>query len=284
MSRVYEALRQSEAEAGRPATLLEVDSLAAVHTTAAPDNGADNLALAASFHCYPPPQARLVALTEDDSLGAEKFQVLRARIRTLGERQQVRKIVITSAAPGEGKTLVSMNLAVSLAKHTNEKILLLEGDLRKPTFSECLRLQAARGIGEWFTSNEPITKFLYHLDGLQLWLLPGGMSRDSPLKVLQSSRFLEAYKQLSEHFDWILVDAPPLQPMADLNFWAHQTDGLLLVCREGRTPRTALKKGLEMLDTPRLLGVVINCAHAAESSYYHRYYYAGSTTRRTDNS
>ncbi len=287
MSRVYEALRQSEAEAGRPAALLDAESLASLHSTAPPvDNKVTSLGLdtAPGFRSSPSPQTRLVALTEDNSLGAEKFRVLRARIRTLRERQQVRRIVITSAAPEEGKTLVSMNLAVSLAKHTEEKILLLEGDLRKPTVAQHLHMQGARGIGEWFACNEPITKFLYRLDGLQLWILPGGMCRENPLTILQSPRFLEAYNQLSGCFDCVLIDAPPLQPMADVNFWSHQADGLLLVCREGRTPRTALKKGLEMLDSPKLLGVVINCAHAAEGSYYHRYYSAGNTKRPSNGS
>lgn len=288
MSRVYEALRQSDAEAGRPAALLDADSLASLHAAAPPTNAETNttvdLDMALRFRSSPPPQTRLVALTEDNSLGAEKFRLLRARIRTLRERQQVRRIVISSAAPEEGKTLVSINLAVSLAKHTSEKILLLEGDLRKPTFAHRLRMQAVRGIGEWFASEEPISKFLYHFDNLQLWLLPGGICHDNPLTILQSRRFLEAYNQLCGTFDWVLVDAPPLQPMADVNFWAHQTDGLLLVCREGRTPRTALKKGLETLDMPRLVGVVLNCARTAEGSYYHHYYYAGSTKPSTENS
>lgn len=278
MSRVYEALRQSEAETGQPAAVLDADSIGSFRPPAAPVQ-ANHLALdtAARFHSSPPPQSRLVALTEDNSLGAEKFRVLRARIRTLRERQQVRKIVVTSAAPEEGKTLVSMNLAVSLATHSNEKVLLLEGDLRKPTLARYLRMQATRGIGEWFACDEPIGNFLYRFEGLQLWILPAGACRDNPLAVLQSPRFLETYKQLSGGFDWILIDAPPLQPMADVNFWSHQADGLLLVCREGQTPRTALKKGLEMLDTPKLLGVVMNYTRAAEGNYYHHYYSAGNT-------
>jgi capsular exopolysaccharide synthesis family protein len=215
-------------------------------------------------------------LTDDNSLGAEKFRLLRARIRNLRERQQVRRIVITSAVPDEGKTLVSMNLAVSLAKHTREKVLLLEGDLRKPMLAEHLGIPDARGLDDWFSSREPVYKFLQRFDDLQLWLLPAGTPCGNPLATLQSPRFLESYKYLSNSFDWVLIDAPPLLPMADVNFWSRQADGLLLVCREGRTPKTVLQKGLEVLDSPNLLGVVINDAHTVESSYYQHYYYGGS--------
>ncbi len=279
MSRVYEALRQSEIEAGSTASMLDPDSflshpVVVPEPTAEPslEEGTFAWDEVTEFHPAPLPDSRLVALTDDNSLAAEKFRLLRARLRHLRETQRVRRIVITSAVPNEGKTLVSMNLAVTLAKHTTEKVLLLEGDLRKPMLAQHLRIPDSRGLDDWFASNEPITKFLRHFDGLQLWLLSAGTPRDNPVNILQSARFLELYKQLSNCFDWVLIDAPPLLPMADVNFWSRQADGLLLVCREAQTPKTVLKKGLEVLDSPKLLGVVINDAHAVESSYYHHYY------------
>jgi len=285
MSRVYEALRQSEVEAGSSAALLNPDSFlvmpagAPIREIEAADFAWDEIA---SFQPVPRPESRLVALTEDRSLGAEKFRLLRARLRNLRERQQVRRIVITSAVPDEGKTLVSMNLAVSLAKHTADKVLLLEGDLRKPTIAEHLRMPASQGITNWFGSNESIRRYVFRCDDLKLWVLPAGVPHDNPLSILQSPRFLELYQQLSAYFEWVLIDAPPLLPMADVNFWSRQADGLLLVAREGRTPKAVLTKGLEVLDNPKLLGVVLNDAHAVESSYYHHYYYGGSKTTPPD--
>ncbi len=272
MSRVYEALRQSEVDTGRSA-YLDPDSIFAKPTIPTP---ADSDVMAwdqiASFQPVPSPESRLVALTSDNGLGAEKFRLLRARIRNLREKQQVRRIVITSAVPEEGKTLISMNLAVSLAKHTDEKVLLLEGDLRKPMLAHHLRVPNTRGFDDWFSSTEPITKYLQHFDDLQLWLLPAGVPRDNPLTILQSQRFLELYKRLSTCFDWILIDAPPLLPMADVNFWSRHADGLLLVSRLGKTPINVLRKGIEVLDNPRILGVVVNDALDIEHSYYTRYY------------
>ena len=212
-------------------------------------------------------------------MGAEKFRLLRARLRNLRERRQIQKLVITSAVPNEGKTLVAMNLAVCLAKHTNEKILLLEGDLRKPMLGEHLGIKALPGVGQWWASaDEPFSKFIYRFDDLQLWILPAGSAPEDPVNILQSSRFLELYEQLSTCFDWIIIDAPPLLPMADVSFWSRQADGLLLVVREGMTPKTILQKGLDTLDNPKVIGVVLNDAHQVESSYYHHYYYGKRNT------
>jgi capsular exopolysaccharide synthesis family protein len=280
MSRVYEALRQSELEKGVTPTLLDPDTFLSASTPTTPVINRPDTGLAwndiRSLLPTVSEDSRVVTLTESNNLGAEKFRLLRARLRNLRERQQLQKLVITSAVPNDGKTLVAMNLAVCLAKQTNEKILLLEGDLRKPTLGEHLGIKSLPGVGEWWASvDEPVSKFIYRFDDLQLWILPAGSAPENPVNILQSSRFLELYKQLSTCFDWIIIDAPPLLPMADVSFWSRQADGLLLVVREGCTPKAILQKGLDTLDNPKVIGVVLNEAREVESSYYSHYYYKG---------
>ena len=139
---------------------------------------------------------------------------------------------------------------------------------------EHLGIKALPGIGEWWASaEERVSKFIYRFDDLQLWILPAGSAPENPVNILQSARFLDLYKQLSTCFDWIIIDAPPLMPMADVSFWSRQADGLLLVVREGHAPKAILQKGLETLDNPKVIGVVLNDSHQVESSYYHHYYY-----------
>lgn len=279
MSRVYEALRQSELERGATGPLLDPDTfLSPPPPVTAPSPGSavawDEIA---SFQPVLRAEHRLVAFTQDNSLGAEKFRLLSARLRNIGEKKQIRKVVITSTVPDEGKTLVSINLAISLAKPTTQKVLLLEGDLRRPSVAARWGLPDFPGLDGWFSGDESIHKFIYRVKGLQLALLPAGVPRDNPLTILQSARFLELYQQLTDCFDWILIDAPPLLPMSDVNFWSRQSDGLLLVLREGKAPKKMLQKGLETLDNPRLIGVVLNDTHAIERSYYYQYY--GGTNR-----
>jgi capsular exopolysaccharide synthesis family protein len=268
-------LRQSELERGVNGVVLDPDTfLSQPASEILPAAEPRSLAWEeiASFQPMVKSESHLVALTEDNSLGAEKFRLLRARVRHIQEQKQIKRIVITSAVPDDGKTLVSMNLAISLAKHTTQKVLLLEGDLRKPMLAAHLGVPGFRGLDDWYSGTESISKFIYQVKGMQLWVLPAGVPRDNPLAILQSPRFLELFEQLSKCFDWLLIDAPPLLPMADVNFWSRQSDGILLVLREGRTPKKVLQKGLEVLDNPKVIGIVLNHAHDIERSYYSNYY------------
>jgi receptor protein-tyrosine kinase len=286
MSRVYEALRQSEAETGISPTLLDPDTFLAcaaatgVHPEPAlpsesemPWNEIQTIPVAATD------ESRVVALTETNHLGAEKFRLLRVRLRNLREHRHLRSLVITSAVPNDGKTLVAMNLAVALSKHTDDKILLLEGDLRKPMSGQRLGINGVPGLGEWAQQDGHISRFIYRFDQMQLWILPAGLPPDNPVTILQSPRFFDTYKELAAAFDWIIIDAPPLLPMADVSYWSRHADGLLLVVRKGKTPKPILKKGLETLDNPKLVGVVLNDVEEVENSYYHNYYYNKKETR-----
>lgn len=286
MSRVYEALRQSEAETGISPTLLDPDTFlsAAPPTTPRPQPVVPTVAEMPWDDIKAIPVAagedsRVVALMETNHLGAEKFRLLRVRLRNLREHRQLRSLVITSAVPNDGKTLVAMNLAVALSKHTDEKILLLEGDLRKPMSAQRLGINGVPGLGEWARHDEHISRFIYRFEQMQLWILPAGSPPDNPVTILQSPRFLDSYEQLARAFDWIIIDAPPLIPMADVSYWSRHADGLLLVVRRGKTPKPILKKGLETLDNPKLVGVVLNDVEEVESSYYHNYYHSKKETR-----
>jgi len=217
-------------------------------------------------------ESRLVTLGEAKEIGSEKFRVLRARLGNLKTKGNIRTVVITSAVPGDGKSLVALNLAISLAKHTEERILIIEGDLHKSVFAGRIGLRGSRGLSEWFSSESPIEKHMYHMRDSMLWVLPAGVPRQHPLGMLQSARFIELMDRLKTNFDWILIDAPPLQPSADVNYLSQQSDGILLVVREGNTPAKLLKKGLETLDSARVLGVVFNDTQILDRAYYEGYY------------
>lgn len=272
MSRVFEALCRSQEELGSPRAPLDPENFVSADAIAAaePSHSLDWEATP-TFIASAQPQ-RLVALPGQNGLGAEKFRLLRARLRHLQERTRLKSIVITSAIPEEGKTLVASNLAITLAKNTAQRVLLVDGDLRKPAVAARFGLAGARGISEWWSTDEPIQRFLYHLQDTQLWLLCAGVAHEHPLAILQSARFLKLFRTLGESFDWLVIDVPPLSPLADANFWARQAEGLLLVVRHGKAPLKLLQAGLQSLDNPRVLGVILNDATPLESDYYNHYY------------
>ncbi len=219
-----------------------------------------------------PQDSKLVCLTARESFGAEKFRFLGVRLRQLQHSRPLKKLLITSTIPEEGKSTVSANLATILARRQQPKILLLEGDLRRPSLSKQFGLGSLPGLSEWLHGEpRPITH-IYRLEGPNLWFLPAGRPPENPLELMQSGRLSELLNQLSAWFDWIIIDSPPILPLADTSVWARLADGILLVTREGTTKKRMLQRGLQALEQSKLLGVVVNSsANTDHSNYYQRY-------------
>jgi capsular exopolysaccharide synthesis family protein len=216
--------------------------------------------------------SRLVFLTEPESLAAEKFRFLGVRLRQLQQTRPLKKLLVTSTIPEEGKSTVSANLAGVLARRKKQKVLLLEGDLRRPTLGEKMGLGKLAGVAEWLQSDLHAVSNVYRLDEPGFWFMPAGTPPANPLELMQFGRLTELMTLLAAYFDWIVVDSPPLLPLADTTVWSRVTDGMLLVVREGKTEKAQLKQGVEVLKKSQLLGVVLNGGtHPNHKNYYQRY-------------
>jgi capsular exopolysaccharide synthesis family protein len=219
-----------------------------------------------------PQDSKLVCLTAPESFGAEKFRFLGVRLRQLQHSRPLKKLLITSTIPEEGKSTVSANLATILARRQQPKILLLEGDLRRPSLAKQFGLGKIPGLSEWLQGEPRMIKDIYRLEGPNLWFLPAGRPPENPLELMQSGRLSELMKQLSGWFDWIIIDSPPVLPLADTSVWARLADGILLVTREGTTKKRMLERGLQALEHSKLLGAVVNSsANTDHNNYYQRY-------------
>jgi capsular exopolysaccharide synthesis family protein len=218
------------------------------------------------------PDSRLVAMTDQATLGAEKFRFLGVRLRQLRQSRPLKKLLITSTIPEEGKTTVSANLAISLAQRRPQKVLLLEGDLRRPALATRFGLHRLPGLSEWMKGPRGTITNIYHLEEAGFWFLPAGRPPEDPLELMQSERLAELMGQLAEWFDWVLIDSPPLVPLADTSVWMRSADGILMVAREGTTRRRQLQRGLQEMDQSKLLGVVLNSStNTDHENYYQRY-------------
>jgi protein-tyrosine kinase len=215
--------------------------------------------------------SRLVSVGKEGSLGAEKFRFLAVRLRQLRHSRPLKKILITSSIPQEGKSTVSANLACTLARRKPQKTLLLEGDLRRPNIVSQFGLGKLPGLCEWL-SGESQSINIYRLESLGVWILPAGSTPQNPLELMQSGRLSPLMEQLEAWFDWIVIDSPPVLPLADTSLWSRLADGILLVTRKGTTEKQQLQRGLEAIDKSKLLGALVNSsANAAHSDYYQRY-------------
>jgi capsular exopolysaccharide synthesis family protein len=299
MSRIFEALQRSETErSGVQAEPSEIatELLQAVErgvnqrltppspaAVVAPTNEFADRDLS-RFQSLPvsiAPDAKLICLTAQDSLGAEKFRFLGVRLRQIQLTRPLKKILITSTIPEEGKSTVSANLSAILARRKQQKTLLIEGDLRRPSLCQRFGVGRVPGLSEWLQGEPRPLNSVYHLEGLGLYFLPAGRPPENPLELMQSGRLTELMNQLSAGFDWIIIDSPPVLPLADTSVWARMADGILLVTREGTTKKRLLQRGLQVLESSKLLGVVLNSSSNADHvNYYQRY--GPGTTQKTD--
>ena len=270
MSRIYDAVRRMESERStggvapeqtQRADFLQSDALVDLR-------GVPSVKLDVSV------ASRLGALADPQSLGAEKFRALATRLENQRHQRELKSLQVTSSVAHEGKTLVSTNLAVTLAQNSGSKVLLIEGDLHLPAVQGLLGLTGLRGVNHWWTGrDEEISPYLYRLNDMPLWLFPAGSACDQPSNILQSPRFVEALLRLVDTFDWVIVDSTPLLPFVDANLWSRLLDGMLLVIRRGVASIKALKKGLEAIDNPCLVGVVFNDAPDFDEGNYNEKYY-----------
>ena len=299
MSRIFEALQRSESERSGVATAppaLATELLQAVEREASalapkdlPANElaphdfveeefAENDLVANDFSQFQslpvslPPDSRLICLTAPESLGAEKFRFLGVRLRQLQHTRPLKKLLITSTIPEEGKSTVSANLATILARKQQPKILLMDGDLRRPSLSKQFGLGKLPGLSEWLNGELRPIECIYRLEGPNSWFLPAGRPPENPLELMQSGRLSKLMEQLAGWFDWVIIDSPPVLPLADTSVWARLADGILLVTREGTTKQRQLQNGLQALEESKLLGAIVNSSASTDhTSYYYRY-------------
>jgi capsular exopolysaccharide synthesis family protein len=217
-----------------------------------------------------PDEAKLVSLSYDNTLVAEKFRFLGVTLRHAKQERQLKKVLITSTIPQEGKSVIAANLACSLSRTTQEKVLLIEGDLRRPALSSLLGTGARSGLCEYLQEQKPITESIYRLGKPGIWFMPAGSFPANPLELLQSSRMSAAMDLFSSWFDWVILDSPPVMPLADTSILARLSDGVLLVVRQGVTEKRQLERGMEAIDSNKILGAVMNGSRrkTASDSYY----------------
>jgi capsular exopolysaccharide synthesis family protein len=291
MSYIFEALQRAEAErsggslpknADSVADLLqkveeEVDrkqSLSELPPPAQLDSpGAGSFASAKTLLPALGADARLVCLTDQGSLAAEKFRVLGLKLRHLREQRKLKRIVITSSIPEEGKSLVAANLALNQSRSKVLNTVLIDGDLRRPELGRRFGFNRnLPGLSEVLRGECQLSEVVYKLEDSGLRFLPAGVTPENPIEVMQAGRLQQLLERLETFFDWIIIDTPPALPLADTPLWMKLADGVLLVTREGVCEKKQLERTIEMIDHSTMLGVVVNSCNSNEQKYYYSRY------------
>ena len=242
----------------------------------------------------------LVTHYKPKSMGAEAFRALRTNLQFLRLEMKGKLFLITSSFVQEGKTLNAVNLALSMAQAGN-KVLLVDGDLRKPMVHRVFGLSREPGITDYVLGNyhwKEVTNSIsdvmlgdFGIDDIlqtpgmdNMNFVTAGTKPPNPTEILSSSRFKEFLTEAAREYDFIFVDTPPILPVADATEIAPLMDGIFLVYTVGKIGRGALKRAKSTLDNveAKVLGVILNNVKpeaGPEYFRYHSHYYYGSETK-----
>lgn len=220
---------------------------------------------------------RLTIVQHPGSPAAESYRVLRNSLDFINFEHDIKALLVTSSAPGEGKSTVAANLAVGLAQ-TGKKVVLVNSDFRRPTTNQFFEVNDVIGLSDVLTGAHSLKSALQRIGDEQLLVLTAGKMPPNPSELLGSSKMSDLIKSLEDWADWIIIDSPPLLAVADSAAIARWVDGVLFVTRGGTSTRDAARKGRELLDKvgARSVGVAVWGLEQNSSGYdYYGDYYGG---------
>lgn len=217
----------------------------------------------------------IVAL-EEESSAAEQYKILREQLKRLRAEAGIRTVAITSPVKKDGKTTVAVNLAAAVALAYEEKVILIDADLRAPSVHRYFHAGSSRGLTDYLSSNSTVRpKDLIcdtHLSGLRF--LPAGKPSRFASELLAKEKMRrlldEIHTELPGHV--VIIDSPPVLATPDPLVLSRQVDGVIMIVRAGKTPKEYLAKALSLLDPNKVLGVVLNGADLGFGSKYYYYY------------
>ena len=219
--------------------------------------------------------SRLVSFTNPASFAAEQYQGLRLTIERLTRTNGAQVIAVTSPAAGEGKTLTSINLAGALARESDNRVLLIDADLRRPSVARTLGLVEGETNGFADVIAGPalqLSDAARPLPPYNLSVIPAGTPHPAIHKVLRSPRLEQLLQQARTQYGVIIIDTPPLLPVFDSALLSRLVDGLLVVVAANQTPRKLLGEALNLVDPAKVMGIVFNRDDRPMFGYYDEYY------------
>jgi protein-tyrosine kinase len=210
----------------------------------------------------------------DDRSAITAYKMLRTRVLQRMRTNSWRTLIVTSAGPGEGKTLTAGNLALSIADDVNQSVILVDLDLQRPTLASYFGLDVHKSIGDYLTGRAELDEIVYSPTGFErIVIIPNGNPVPNSSELLASPRMRDLLEYLNSQDSQTITifDMPPVLACDDVLAFSPYADAILMVVAEGRTERDSLSRTMEMIGDRNLLGVVLNQSREKEpaySSYY----------------
>lgn len=284
MSRIHEALKKAEEQ--RAAAQESQGSNGDSQLEAAPVpilSEAPSFARAITFEMLaarcpqndwsPDAKTMLFFNTEEHVPGTEQFRTLRSRLYQMREGQPLKRILITSALPKEGKSFVAANLAQAFVQQHGRRALLVDADLRAPRLHQTLGTSTTPGLTDYLLGQSEELDVIQRGAMENLFFIPCGRSVSSAAELVSNGRMKILLDRVAPLFDWIIIDSPPAVPVSDASLLADYCDGVLMVVRSNATPSDIAQKARQEFRDQHLIGVVLNAIDRKSSAYNSYYYY-----------
>src|SRR5260370_14035108 len=211
---------------------------------------------------------------DDTGRGTDEFRTLRSRLYHTREKMPLKKILVTSALPKEGKSFTSANLAQVLVKQHGRRILLIDADLRGPRLHAMLGTTASPGLSDYLQGANDEFSIMQHGPMENLFFIPSGQQISDPSELVANGRLKFLLQRVEALFDWIIIDSPPAVPVSDASVLAKSCDGVLMVVRSNATPVDMARRARLGFSGHALFGVVLNGmgSGAPDSRCYYEFY------------
>ena len=217
------------------------------------------------------PESRIFGQSDNNAAGSEQYRLLLGRLLHLQTSMSLKRLLVTSAGRGEGKTHVCANLAITMARETDRRVLLVDADLRKPDIHRVYGISNDYGLTDVLRNGHDTWKAIRKARGTNLYVLTAGSAITQPLTTSSILMLKMLLDQMNAAFDWVIIDSPPVLVAADTPLLAKLADGILFVVGASETPRDLVVKAKGMLETVPIVGAVLNRAQPANAQYasYH---------------
>ena len=217
---------------------------------------------------------KLVIDENMSAISREQYRRLAAVLHDAQGSSGLQVLMVASAVAGEGKTLTAANLALTFSESYQKRVLLIDGDLRRPTLHSVFRLDTASGLADGLLSATD-TKMVVRQVSSQLAVLPAGRPTSDPMAGLTSDRMKRLLAEARGAFDWVILDTPPVMLLPDAHVMASMVDGAVLVVRAGSTPHELVRRASEAIGRSRIVGIVLNRAEPSSQKDHYYYSYGG---------
>ncbi len=213
----------------------------------------------------------MIVEREPKSIAAESYRTLRTNIQYSSFDEDYKVIVVTSSEPNEGKSTTAGNLALSLAQG-EKKVILIDCDLRKPSLHKKFKISNTLGLSNVIVEKENVTN-VGHKYNKNLTVLTSGKIPPNPAEMLGSKAMTALIEAMKKIFDYVIIDTPPVQAVADAQILSTKADGTILVVRAEKTKKDSVQNSIDLLKkvNANVIGTVLNGLEANRNNYY--YYY-----------